>query len=107
MQGYLAGGDALHVELVALRPLHLVFGFTVGAEDDALDFFPQSRGSDYTHSTLTVLTSEDSLHMPSLSSWEEPATEILRQCAAGSAAGCNPCCGTSCVPRVSGSIFMR
>src|SRR5208283_1096096 len=34
-------------------------------------------------------------------------SELLLQCAAGSAAGCNPCCGTSCVPRVSGSIFMR
>ena len=29
------------------------------------------------------------------------------QCAPASAAGCRPCCGTSCVPRASGSIFIR
>ena len=83
----LACGDALHVELVAFGPLHFVLGSTVGADGHPLDLFAQSRGSDYTHPPLTTLTSEDFLHMPSLSSWEEPGSEILRQCAAGSAAG--------------------
>lgn len=72
MKSGLARGDALHVELVALRPYHFIFGFTVRAEHHALDFFSQPRGSDYTHPTLTVVTSEDFLHMPSLSNSEEP-----------------------------------
>ena len=65
MERKLACGDALHVEFVALRPQYLVFGLTVGAENHALDLFPQSSGSDYTHTALTLLASEDFLHMPS------------------------------------------
>ena len=72
MERRLARGDALHVELVALRPHHFVLGFAVGAADHALDLLPQPRGSDYMHPTLTVLTSDDFLHMPSLSDSEEP-----------------------------------
>ena len=36
-----------------------------------------------------------------------PVTSHALQCAAGSAAGCNPCCGTSWIPRAGGSILCR
>jgi hypothetical protein len=72
VKGGLARGDTLHVEIVALRPHHFVFGSTVRAERQALDLFSQPRGSDYTHPTLTIVTSEDVLHMPSLSNLEKP-----------------------------------
>jgi len=69
--------DPLNAELIAARPSHLVFRFTVGAERNAFHWLCQSRRSHHTHPFLTNFTSKDFLHVSSLTRnpiWRSPSS---------------------------------
>lgn len=76
----LSGGDSLHAKRITTRPAHFVFAFAVGADRNALDFFPQPGGPDDTHSPLALGAAKDFLQLRSSLTWfssEVPSRPIL------------------------------
>lgn len=67
--GSLTCGDFLHTKRITAWPTDFDFLFAVGANCNALNFFSQPGGPDYTHPALAFSAAKDFLQLHSSLTW--------------------------------------